>query len=207
VFRECEVCPYQYLHTQNNVYTTNALLVSGGKLSLCTNFEVSKTAVAMDYYTICFDIDTCLFFCQLKLKILVYIFYYSLPMLLYVWSGARIPVGAENISVLQNIQTGSGPTGPPVQWIPGFFSGGQVAAYWCWPFTYSADVKNMWSYTSFLPICVHGMDRNNFTFIVSTSLNRPGIESRWGRDFPHLSRPALRSILPPLQWVPSLSRG
>jgi hypothetical protein len=38
-------------------------------------------------------------------------------------------------------------------------------------------------------------------------LDGPGIESRWGRDFPHLSRPALKSIQPPTQWVPGLSRG
>jgi hypothetical protein len=33
-----------------------------------------------------------------------------------------------------------------------------------------------------------------------------GIESRWGRVFPHLSRPALRPIQSPVQWVPGLSR-
>ena len=38
-------------------------------------------------------------------------------------------------------------------------------------------------------------------------LDGPGIESRWGRDFLYLSRPALGSKQPPLQWVPGLSRA
>jgi len=38
-------------------------------------------------------------------------------------------------------------------------------------------------------------------------LDGPGIESRWGRVFSHLSRPALEPTHPPVQLVPGLSRG
>jgi hypothetical protein len=38
-------------------------------------------------------------------------------------------------------------------------------------------------------------------------LDGPGIESRWGRDFLHLSRPTIGLIQPLVQWIPGLSRG
>jgi hypothetical protein len=36
-------------------------------------------------------------------------------------------------------------------------------------------------------------------------LEVPGIESRWGRDFPHPSRPVMVPTQPSKKWVPSLS--
>ena len=46
-----------------------------------------------------------------------------------------------------------------------------------------------------------------FGIAIAYGLDGPGIESRWRRDFSHLSRPALRPTQPPVQWVPGLSRG
>jgi hypothetical protein len=38
-------------------------------------------------------------------------------------------------------------------------------------------------------------------------LDCPVIESGWGRDFPHLSRPALGLTQLPVEWVPGVSQG
>jgi len=52
------------------------------------------------------------------------------------------------------------------------------------------------------------VDRDNLVGIATRCvLDIPGIESRWGRDFPHQSRPALGPTQPSEQWVESLCRG
>ena len=60
----------------------------------------------------------------------------------------------ENFFLPQNVQTGSGVH-------PASYSNGEVNHS---PPT-SAKVKNEWSYTSTSPIWVHGMDKENFSFI------------------------------------------
>jgi hypothetical protein len=65
-------------------------------------------------------------------------------------SRVRVPAGAGNFSLNHRVQNGSGPTQPPIQWVPGALSLGLKRpgreSDHSPPF--SAEVKNEWSYTS-----------------------------------------------------------
>ena len=65
----------------------------------------------------------------------------------------------------------------------------------CPIFTIFINPSILWSRDSVVGIATHH------------GLDGPGIKSRWGRDFPHLSRLALRATQPPILWVPGLSLG
>ena len=57
-------------------------------------------------------------------------------------------------------------------------------------------------------IPLYNRDRDSSVGIATCyGLDGPGIESRYGRAFPHPPIPALGPTQPSLQWVPSLSRG
>jgi hypothetical protein len=74
-------------------------------------------------------------------------------------SRVQLPAGAGNFSFHHRVQNGSGPTQPPIQWVPRALSlgvkrpGREVDPS---PPS-SAEVKNLLSYTSTPPVRLHGV--------------------------------------------------
>ena len=67
------------------------------------------------------------------------------------------------------------------------------------------------SWTRDSPVCITPITSlwagSSVGIATGYGLDGPGIESRWGRDFPHLSGPTLGPTQTPVQWVLGLSRG
>jgi hypothetical protein len=85
--------------------------------------------------------------------------------------GVQILAQARELSLLQNIQTGSGTNSASYfKGTRSFFPGAK------WPGNEadqsppsSAKIKNVWSYTTTPPMCVHGIFRDNFSFLLIIS--------------------------------------
>jgi hypothetical protein len=74
-------------------------------------------------------------------------------------TSVRLSLNAWKFSLHHRVQNGSGPTQPPIQWVPGTLSLGvkrpRREADHSPPS--SAKVKNAWSYTSITPIRLNGV--------------------------------------------------
>jgi hypothetical protein len=81
------------------------------------------------------------------------------------WSRFQIPAGTRDFSLLQNIQTNSGPTQPPIQWaLRAFALGAKQPRHEPEHSHLSAKVKNEWCCSSMPSTSLNGVHRDNFTF-------------------------------------------
>jgi hypothetical protein len=79
---------------------------------------------------------------------------------------------------------------------------------WLGPRAVLGLVWNLHNKSHAVPVSVVTVGRDSSVGIATRyGMDGRGIESRWGRDFQHPSRPALGPTQPPVQWVPGHSRG
>ena len=76
----------------------------------------------------------------------------------------------------------------------------------CFSSSSSACITETQNFLQLLPRQYHYLHFQN-GIATRYGLEGSGIEPRWEQDFPHPSRPALRSTQPPIQWVPGLFLG
>jgi hypothetical protein len=75
--------------------------------------------------------------------------------------------GTRNLSLLQISRPAVGPIQPSVQWVTGFIFGvKQPRLFVGHSVQFNAEVKNEWRYTSTPPVCLLGVDKDNFTFFL-----------------------------------------
>ena len=93
---------------------------------------------------------------------------------------------------------------PPIQWVHGYFPGlKRPECHVGHSRPCSVEVKNEWSYTSTSPICLHGVDRDNFTFY-SPVIPREGIfvvdrGRAWGKQYSPKKQTLIRGFIKELE--------
>ena len=87
--------------------------------------------------------------------------------------------GQEILSFAQTHRPAVGGTEPFIQWAP-FFPRNQAAGPEAEHSSLSsAEFKSKWSYNSSPPICLHDVDRDNFTFIFTFTFTLPAEKSAY----------------------------
>ena len=74
--------------------------------------------------------------------------------------------GQETFLFPRDVQTGFGIHAAVYIGVLGPVEGGWPERDVSHSFTSNAEFKNEWSYTSTPPVCLHGLDRDNFSFLL-----------------------------------------